>query len=62
MSASSNPSFLLRSEMQDFVRSCETLLSSSVLLGHATLFPHERKIVQYYSEELKAYLLASRIH
>ena len=62
MSASTSPSSPLRNEIRGFIRSCETLLSSSVLFDHAPLSPEERKIVHYYSEELKAYLLASQIH
>ncbi|MDI3463899.1 MAG: hypothetical protein OJF50_002720 [Nitrospira sp.] len=61
MSASFRSSYPLRKEIHEFVRSCEMLLSSPVFLGNAPLSPNERKIVQYYSEELKAYLLASEI-
>jgi len=62
MSASRSPFSPLRSEIHGFVRSCEAILSSRVLGGKTPLSPEERKIVQYYSEELKAYLLASQIH
>lgn len=62
MSASSSPFSPLRKEIHGFIRSCETILSSPVLFGDTPLSSEERKIVQYYSEELKAYLLASQIH
>lgn len=62
MSGSCTPFSPLRHEIHGFIRSCETILSSSILGGNTPLSPDERKIVQYYSEELKAYLLASQTH
>jgi hypothetical protein len=62
MSASCNPFSPLRNEIQGFIRSCEMILSSSAFVGNSPLSQEERKIVQYYSEELNAYLLASQIH
>jgi hypothetical protein len=62
MSASINPFFSVRKEIQGLISSCETLLPSSVLFKHAPLSPHERTIVLYYSEQLKACLGASEIH
>lgn len=62
MSASISPFFPLRKEIHGLICSCESLLSSSVLFGHAPLSPQERKVVQYYSEQLKAYLRAPQIH
>ncbi len=62
MSASCSPFSPLRTEIHRFIRSCETILSSSVLVGDTPLHPDERKIVQYYSEELKVYLIASQTH
>jgi hypothetical protein len=62
MSASISPFFPVRNEIQGLISSCETLLSSSVLLKHAPLSLQERKIILYYSEQLKAYLRASGIH
>ncbi len=62
MSASCSPFSPLRHEIHGFIRSCETILSSSVLVGDTPLSPDERKIVQYYSEELKVYLIASQTH
>ncbi len=62
MSASCSPFSPLRHEIHGFIRSCETILSSSAFIGNSPLSPEERQIVQYYSEELKAYLLASKIH
>jgi hypothetical protein len=61
MSASVHPSPPLR-EIHGFIRSCETILSCSVLRGNTPLSSYEQKIVQYYSEELKAYLCASQTH
>lgn len=61
MSASRSPFSPLRHEIHGFIRSCETILSSPVLVGNTPLSPEERTIVQYYSNELKAYLLASQI-
>jgi|GEM_PF-1695933 len=61
MPASSSPFSPLRKEIHGFIRSCEMILSSAVLFGSKPLSPEERKIVQYYSEELKTYLLASQI-
>ena len=62
MSTSCSPFSPLRTEIHRFVRSCETILSSSVFVGNSPLSLEERQIAQYYSEELSAYLLASQIH
>lgn len=62
MSASCSPSSPLRIEMYTFIRSCETLLSSPILRGHTPLSSNERKIVEYYADELKAYLRAPQNH
>ena len=62
MSASINPFLPLRKEIQGLISSCEALLSSSVPFERAPLSLQERKIVLYYSEQLKAYLSASGIH
>jgi hypothetical protein len=62
MSASVHPSPPLREEIHGFIRSCETILSCSVLRGNTPLSSYEQKIVQYYSEELEAYLCASQTH
>lgn len=62
MSASCSPFSPLRPEIHGFIRYCEMILSSSVLVGDPSLSLDERKIVQYYSEELKVYLLASQTH
>ena len=61
MSASCTPFSPLRSEIHGFIRSCETILSSSVFVDKTPLSPEERKIIQYYSEELKAYLLDTQV-
>ncbi len=62
MSASCTPSSPLRIEMYTFIRSCETLLSSPILRGHTPLSPNERKIIEYYADELKAYLRTPQNH
>ena len=61
MSASCTPFSPLRSEIHEFVRSCEIILSSSVFVGKTPLSLVERKIIQYYSEELKAHLLNTQV-
>lgn len=62
MSASRSPFSPLRKEIHRFIHSCETILSSPVLFRNTPLSPEERRIVQYYSEELKAYLRAPQFH
>ncbi len=62
MSASSSPFSPLRKEIHGFIHSCEAILCSPVLVGNTPLSSEERKIVQYYSEELKAYLRARQLH
>lgn len=62
MAASCNPFSPLRNEIRGFIRSCERILSSSAFVRNPPLSAEERKIVQYYSEELKAYLRASQTH
>lgn len=48
-----------RQEIQDYIRSCERLLSSTALTPHASpLSLDERQVVEYYLEELKTHLLA----
>ena len=48
----------LRSEIQEYIRACEHLLSSSLTSDHAPLSIMEREILHYYIEELRANLLA----
>lgn len=47
-----DPPSTLRMEPQEFIRSCENLLSSTVFLSKVPLAPDERPVVEYYVEEM----------
>jgi len=62
MFAFTDPPSSLRMELQEFIRSCENLLSSTVFPFNVPLAPDERPVVEYYVKELKTYLLLPRRH
>ncbi len=52
-----SPESLLRNELQDYMRSCERLLSSAHSITEVPLSDEELEIVAFYVEELKTRLL-----
>ena len=54
------PYSTLRTELQEYIRSCERLLSSTVFPANAPLSDEEREVIEYYLEELKTHLLVPR--
>ena len=61
MAVSPSPSLTLRKELQEYIRSCERLLSSAMPSTNTPLSREERDIVEYYQEELKAQLHTRQI-
>ncbi len=56
-----DPPSMLRIEIQEFIRSSESLMSSTHFPSDAPLSDEERTVVAHYAGELKAYLLGPLI-
>jgi hypothetical protein len=52
----------LHQEIQEYIRACEHLLSSSLSSEHTPLSAMERQVLEYYAEELHKHLLAPPCH
>jgi hypothetical protein len=50
----------LRKEVQDYIRSCEQLLSPTMFTVDEPLSAEERKMIEYFVNELKTHLLAQK--
>jgi len=62
MTASPSSTSHLRKELQEYIRTCERLLYSTIPSAHAPLSDEEREMVAYCQDELKAQLIVSRTH
>jgi len=62
VTASSKYTSHFREELQEYIRSCERLLCSTIPSANAPLSDEEREMVAYYQDELKAQLLVSKIN
>jgi len=47
----------LRKEVQDYIMSCEQLLSPTTFTAVEPLSAHERKMIEYFMNELKTHIL-----
>ncbi len=46
----------LRTEVQDYMKSCEQLLSPAMFQADQPLSADERRVIEYYQDELKTLL------